>query len=316
MRAEERLTRLLPLSARPPDPIPWDNAADLLRYAGVEPDATQEALLRSEALDVLVNCNRQWGKSTIKAGKALDRALRFPRSLVLLISPTLRQSGELFAKVLELYADTGQRVKTQQESALTMKLVNGSRIVSLPGAERTVRGYSAVDLLIADEASRIPDSLYYSVRPMLAVARKMKGTGQFLAGSTPFGKVGWFYNEWVGLEDRQPQDINSEAWWAWRQDHDDGVARFRVKATECERIDDEFLAKEALRMPDWWYAQEYNAEFREVVDAVFDAEAIADAFQGEGRALFQAPLDGYLMDDEAILDPVEDRAPFLGGFRR
>ena len=38
-------------------------------------------------------------------------------------------------------------------------LPNGSRIVGLPGKEANIRGYSA-NLLIIDEASRVPDDLY------------------------------------------------------------------------------------------------------------------------------------------------------------
>ena len=35
---------------------------------------------------------------------------------------------------------------------------------ALPGREGTIRSYSGVDLLILDEASRVPDDLYRSVR--------------------------------------------------------------------------------------------------------------------------------------------------------
>jgi hypothetical protein len=74
-----------------------------------------------------------------------------------------------------------------------LELGSGSRIVSLPGTEGTIRGYSAVSLLIGDEAARVSDALYYAVRPMLAVSQ-----GRLLALSTPFGKRGWFCEEWTG----------------------------------------------------------------------------------------------------------------------
>ena len=41
-------------------------------------------------------------------------------------------------------------------------LPNGSRIVGLPGTEATVRGFSAVSLLLIDEASRVVDEMYQS----------------------------------------------------------------------------------------------------------------------------------------------------------
>lgn len=49
---------------------------------------------------------------------------------------------------------------TQTESALRLELQNGSRIISLPGKEQTVRGFSGVRLLAIDEAARVPDELY------------------------------------------------------------------------------------------------------------------------------------------------------------
>ena len=76
---------------------------------------------------------------------------------------------------------------------LGMELINGSRIEALPGTEKTIRGFSGVDLLIVDEAARVADELYYAVRPMLAVSG-----GRLMMLSTPFGKRGVFYEEWTG----------------------------------------------------------------------------------------------------------------------
>ncbi len=75
---------------------------------------------------------------------------------------------------------------------MTLRLENGSRIVSLPGTEGTVRGFSGVALLIVDEASRVDDALYHAVRPMLAVSH-----GKLVLLSTPWGKRGFFYREWA-----------------------------------------------------------------------------------------------------------------------
>jgi hypothetical protein len=114
----------------------------LARRAGIEPDPWQARALRSGARRQILNCSRQSGKSTVTAVKALHKALYGPRSLTLLLSPTLRQSGELFKKVIGLYGDLGRPVPPESETALTLTLENGSRIVRLPGREGTVRGYS------------------------------------------------------------------------------------------------------------------------------------------------------------------------------
>jgi hypothetical protein len=189
-------------------------------------------------------CSRQSGKSTVAAALAVREALLVPSSLVLLLSPTLRQSGELFRdKVVRLYHALGPTVPATRLTALTMELSNGSRIVSLPGEEGTVRGYSGVALLVIDEAARVADELYRSVRPMLAVSG-----GRLLALSTPFGKRGWFYEEW----DRGA---------AWH--------RVMVPADECPRITPEFLAAERKALGARWYAQEYECSFEAAADACF-----------------------------------------------
>src|SRR5579884_3681465 len=132
----------------------------LMADAGMPPDPWQRDLLMSAARHLLLLCSRQAGKSQTAAALALRQALLVPGSLVLLLSPTLRQSGELFRdKVLRLFTGLGRPVATTQESALQMTLVNGSRIVSLPGEEQTIRGYSGVALLVIDEAARVPDDL-------------------------------------------------------------------------------------------------------------------------------------------------------------
>jgi phage terminase large subunit-like protein len=70
------------------------------RALGLEPDPWQRDLLRSTSDRVLLNCSRQSGKSTMTAVIALHRALYHPGSLILCLAPALRQSQELFGKVL------------------------------------------------------------------------------------------------------------------------------------------------------------------------------------------------------------------------
>ena len=171
--------------------------ANLMTLAGLPPDPWQSGILRSEASRTLLLCSRQSGKSTVAAALALREALLNPPALVLLLSPTLRQSGELFREgVRKLYNALNRPVLAVQESALTMALANGSRIVSLPGEEGTIRGYSNVRLIVVDEAARVADSLYFATRPMLAVSR-----GKLVCLSTPFGRRGFFYEAWTGADD-------------------------------------------------------------------------------------------------------------------
>lgn len=231
----------------------------LARAAGIEPDSWQARVLRSASSRLLLNCSRQSGKSSITAILAVHTALYAAGSLVLLLSPSLRQSGELFKKCLATYKDLGRPVSPESETALTLTLENGSRIVSLPGSkDGNIRGYSGVDLLVIDEAAWVADSLYMSVRPMLAVSG-----GRLMALSTPHGTRGWFYEAWRGGEN-------------WE--------RFEVPATMCPRISEEFLAEERRNMGAWWYEQEYLCQFSEAETQAFRREDIDNAFREETTA--------------------------------
>ena len=160
------------------------------RALGLEPDPWQRDLLKSSSDRVLLNCCRQSGKSTMSAVIALHRALYHPGSLILCLAPALRQSQELFGKMLGFYRDLERPVLPQAERKLSLELDNGSRIVTLPGTEKTIRGFSGAALLIVDEASRVADELYFAVRPMLAVSG-----GSLMMLSTPYGKCGIFFEE-------------------------------------------------------------------------------------------------------------------------
>jgi len=227
----------------------------LAREAGIEPDPWQERLLRSDSSRVLLNCCRQSGKSTMAAVLAAHTALYQPSSLVLVLSPTLRQSQELFRKILNVYRALDRPVPAEAETKLSLELENGSRIVSLPGKESTTRGFSAVALLVVDEAARVPDDLYYSIRPMLAVSG-----GRLVALSTPFGTRGWWYEAWR----------SAEPW-----------LRFEVPAAECPRIPAAFLEEECRNMGEWWYRQEYCCEFLDAQTQAFGREDIERAFREE-----------------------------------
>ncbi len=230
----------------------------LAERAGIAPDPWQAEMLRSAAPRILLNCSRQSGKSTMTGCLAVHTALYEPGALVLLLSPALRQSGELFKKALAVYRSLGRPVPPASETALTLTLENGSRIVSLPGKEGTIRGFSGVRLLAIDEAAWVPDELYLSVRPMLAVSG-----GRLVALSTPHGTRGWFYEAWRGQE-------------PWE--------RYEVPATSCPRISPAFLEEERRNMGDWWYSQEYGCVFAEAETQPFRREDVERAFREDVQA--------------------------------
>src|SRR5688572_9521956 len=96
--------------------------AALARAADLEPDPWQAEVRRSPASRLLLNCCRQSWKSTTTAALAVHTALYEPGALVLLLSPSLRQSGELFKKCLARYRVLGRPVPAAAETALTLEL--------------------------------------------------------------------------------------------------------------------------------------------------------------------------------------------------
>jgi hypothetical protein len=238
-----------------------DPAAFARDRLGFDPDPWQTEFLRSRTPRVLLNVSRQAGKSTTAAILALHEAVYRPGSLVLLVSPSLRQSGELFRKTGEFRARLDPAPALKQDNALSTVFANGSRIVSLPGDEGTIRGFSAPRLIIEDEASRVDDGLYRAVRPMLAT-----GGGRLVLMSTPFGQRGHLWEEWSGGGD------------AWE--------RVIIKAEQVPRISPEFLAEEQRALGDTWFRQEYCCEFLQSSDQVFRPEDIARALSADVVPLF------------------------------
>jgi len=236
------------------------NRVAFARELGIEPDGWQRDLLRSTSSRILMNIARQSGKSLMAAIIALHRALYHPGALVLILAPAERQAKETFAKVSEFYRTLGHSVSADSNRKLGLKLSNASRIEALPGSEKTIRGFSGVGLLILDEASRVDDGLYFAVRPMLAVSG-----GHLMMLSTPYGKRGVFYEEWTGGVE-------------WE--------RYEVRASECPRITEEFLAKERLALPARVYRQEYECSFEDTDDQVFSFEDVEAAISDEVTPLF------------------------------
>ena len=76
-----------------PPPPPLDAVTFARLRLGFEPDAEQARVLASTAKRGILNCSRQWGKSTVAAAKAVHRAYTRPGSLVLVARPASGRAG-------------------------------------------------------------------------------------------------------------------------------------------------------------------------------------------------------------------------------
>jgi hypothetical protein len=239
------------------DPVKF--AVERLNF---QPDPWQERLLRSTEPRVILNCSRQSGKSTTTAILALHRVVYHPDELVLLISPTQRQSKELFAKAIAFLRRLEPAEVLEEDNRLSCTLANGARLVSLPGDQRTIRGYSGPSLIIEDEAARVPDETYQAIRPMLAVSG-----GRLILMSTPFGRKGHFHDAWHGA---------SPGW-----------LKIFLPASECPRITPEFLDDELRVMGPLVYGQEYQCAFSDNVTQLFPTDMIMRALTRDFPPFFE-----------------------------
>jgi hypothetical protein len=187
--------------------------------------------------------------STTSAILALHTAMYHPGSLILVISPSLRQSRILFKKITDFRKMLRPRPVLLEDNKLSTTFANGSQIVALPGTEGTIRGYSAVTLILEDEAAKVSDDTYLSTRPMLAISN-----GRHILMSTPFGKRGHFFEEW---------ENGGKSW-----------VRIEIPAQHCPRISEEFLQEEFKSLGDWWFSQEYLCQFRDTTDSLFKYDQV------------------------------------------
>ena len=215
-------------------------------------DAIQQEILATTNRRVVICSCRQSGKSTTGAIKALHHGCSNPGSLTLIASRSLRQSGELLGKIIDFAKLLDLPIRRAPRHPDSLLLPNGARIIALPGKPDSLRCFSAVSLLIVDEAAYVPDELYYALRPMLATTN-----GPVWLLSTPRNRSGFFYDEWSSA---------GEAW-----------SKFRVTAGECPRISKEFLDDERRVRGPALFQREYLCDFGYTGTSYFGVDALDDA---------------------------------------
>lgn len=230
-----------------------NNPALVFSTSGLTPDPWQAELIRCEAKRIAVLCTRRAGKSRTTAARVLARCLTRSRYKSLVFSPTEDQSKEFLNYVREMNADLGCPVPLIRESMTELAWSNGSLVKAKPDSPRGSRGFTP-DLVVVDEGAQVSDELFLSINPMMVL-----GKAEMMILSTPFGKLGWFFDIWDS-----PAKLSY-----WTQ--------FRVTAEQCPRIDHAILEEHRATMPPRWFDQEYNCVFNDAVDAVFGKMVIESA---------------------------------------
>jgi hypothetical protein len=207
----------------------------------------------------LILKSRQSGLTQAASALAIWTARSRPGADAVIVSPSMQQSKEVTTRARIGLYQMGEPLV--QDSTSLLRLGNGSRIISLPGSQRAVRGYAPA-LVVADEASWIEDATYAALRPLLAASR-----GRLVAQSTPGRRLGWFFD-------------------LCEADLGDDWLRLEIPAVSVPFISPDFLERERRELSPETYAAEYDCAFAELGDvgalaALFTNEMIDSMFVQE-----------------------------------
>ena len=215
------------------------NAAEFARVVlHWTPDAKQAMILRSGARRGIMNCSRQFGKTSLAAAKLTHTVCTRPGSTSIVVSENTSQTSEVFQKIDRFLSVVGVPYKTEPGKKIARVLPNGARIIGLASREAAVRGYTA-DFVFLDEAARIPDAVIDALLPVVAIRN-----GDWWMASTPKGRRGRFYEMWA---------------------HEEGPGLLKVSApwTENPRLTPGFVERLRQDRGDAFVQQEFCCEFVE-----------------------------------------------------
>lgn len=255
-------------------------------------DPWQKEVLETKG-NICLRSGRQVGKSTVISIKAAMYALENQNKTVMVIAKVERQAQLLFGKILVNIHDINKfaiKGKKDKPTKHIINLKNGSVIHCLPAGETGygIMGFT-IDLLIADEAAFIPEAVWVSIVPALAITR-----GSIWLLSTPFIKEGFYFNCFS----------------------DPKFTAFHTSSEDCPRKDAEFLEHEKRWMTKAQYAQMYLGQFRDELSRVYSDEIIKTICILEERKIFNPEKRYYLGVDIARMGKDESTFETLDGTSR
>lgn len=172
---------------------------------GVELWNHQLEFMTNKSRIVVVASARQVGKSTACAIKAIHTAFS-KQSKVLVVSPSLRQSGLMFATIRQYIQEAELlRGSLVDDTKTYIKLSNGSELWCLPDSPAQIRGFSKVATVIVDEANFCSQELLRAVQYSLLTVPD----SQLLMISSPWSTQHWFYRYFRDGQDKKDATVTS-----------------------------------------------------------------------------------------------------------
>ena len=276
---------------------------------GYYPYWYQEQVLWCDARRVVINMSRQIGKTFAVALLALHFVFTRAKVNVLIVAPAQRQSEIMFETIEEIinsHPILQDSVKKIIQGKI--RLENGSTIYNFPigDSAKKVRGH-AIHLLIADEASFIPNIAFTALTPSLGATK-----GRLIMISTPDVRGGFFYEHMMnGLDykdwhasDKKMDHIGQAVrfWFPYSVGLDAMKRNLQGEYTGETQMDEEFIIAERNTKHPTDFAREYLAQFVDEGAMFFPRALIVNATEDYPMQMHPLPdCDYYMGTDFAKL---------------
>ena len=149
----------------------------------IQLDDWQEDVLKAKG-NIVLCTGRQVGKTTIMSRKACHYMMDNKNSNIIIVSLTEDQAKLIIVMMLDFFEKTNRRMICRGKKKPTQNklfLNNGSSAIARPVGNTgdSMRGFTG-NVLIIDEASRMPDLIWAASRPTLLTT-----SGEIWMCSTP-----------------------------------------------------------------------------------------------------------------------------------
>ena len=245
-------------------------------------DKWQQEVLEAEG-NIVVNCGRQVGKTTVISRKTAEYISKYPKKKVLIISVTEQQAENMLAMiVLQLHDINPKSIckGSKRPTKHRVELLNGSVAITKAVGQYGLGALGLTcDVVVPDECAYLPETIWQSITPMLLTTG-----GSLWLLSTPNAQEGYFYEAYTNpAYGFKTFHINSEE-----------VANARPEPQRTIMLN--YLEREKQRMSPMQYAQQYLAQFQEELGQLFPDKLIQES---------------QTLDREKI-DVVEGKSFYLG----
>ena len=204
---------------------------------------------RSKSRFRVLIAGRRFGKSRLAESELVEQALTTPGSRSVYLAPTRVQAKQIIWQGLKERVPPAW-IRTKNETALTMTLINGS-VIQLAGADYSdsLRGISA-HLIVVDEFCFVQDleNQMAALRPMLSTTK-----GKMLLISTPAGGGSFSHELYERAKTAEASD--------WEA--------FTYTSVDGGWIPESEVESQKATMDAALFRQEYYASFESLIGACF-----------------------------------------------